>query len=204
MDRGHSSAHCYAGFRIDIDASSVRGVTRRASDFARAERGGLCAGHSLLPAQPDLLAAAAPQSVARRVDHREHVAIAPARGGLDFISLDGRVDRVAGLAGYFDDPGADSVGSNRESEADERGACGRVGIDRAGALRLRHAAAQERDKGTRGQGDKEIGRWGDISLKMPLSPCPLVSPSPCLSVSVETYLTEAAIARGMIAPRSIT
>src|SRR5262249_56035377 len=63
-------------------------------------------------------------------------------GGVDFIGLDGRVDRVSGLAGSFDYSGAEFVGSNRESEADERGACGRVGIDRVGALRLRHAAAQ--------------------------------------------------------------
>src|SRR6266545_4024176 len=127
---------------------------------------------------------ATPQPVARRIDHRENVAIAPARGGLDFTGLDGRVDRVSGLEGHFDDSGAEFVGSNRESETDERGACGRVGIDRIGALRLRHAAGQERDKGTRGQGDKGTGRRGDISLKMPLSPCPLVSPSPCLSFSL--------------------
>src|SRR6266511_3582926 len=51
-------------------------------------------------------------------------------------------------------------------------------------LALYAYAMRRGKKGTRGQGDGETGGRGDISLKMPLSPCPLVSPSPCLSFSL--------------------
>jgi hypothetical protein len=49
-----------------------------------------------------------------------------------------------------------------------------------------------------------MGRHFTEDASVPLSPCLPLSLSLFLSVSVGTYLTEAAIARGVIAPRSIT
>src|SRR5262245_2521210 len=116
MGRGDSSSHRHSGFRIDVDVRRVRRVTHWATDITRADCGGLCAGHTLLPAQPDLPAAPAPQSVARRIDRREHVAIAPTRGGLDIIGLDGSVDRVSGLAGHLHDSWREFVVATHETE----------------------------------------------------------------------------------------
>src|SRR5262249_28241402 len=98
-----SSAYWHAGSGIDVDVRRLRSVTRRTSDFARADRGDLRFGHPLLPPQPDFPAAAASKPIARPIDRRERLAAASTSGSLDFIGLDGRVNRGASLAGHSDD-----------------------------------------------------------------------------------------------------